>query len=83
MRLGVLEGRPVKPRVPEKFPGSRSGDNTLNCEHASFRGLKAELAEAIRINPKITSVRSLSLRQPLQGPPALVEGLRKAGLPDE
>jgi tetratricopeptide (TPR) repeat protein len=45
---------------------------------------RAELAEAIRINPKITSIRSLgSPLRPIERLPSLVEGLRKAGLPEE
>jgi adenylate cyclase len=41
---------------------------------------RAELAEAIRINPKITSIRS---GWPFEGPRAVAEGLRKTGLPEE
>ena len=42
---------------------------------------RAELAEATRLNPKITSIKSLT---PLDaGIPRLVEGLRKAGMPEE
>ena len=41
---------------------------------------RAELAEAIRINPKITSIRS---GWPFEGPRAVAEGLRKIGLPEE
>jgi adenylate cyclase len=42
---------------------------------------KAELAETARLNPKITSIKSLT---PLDaGIPRLVEGLRKAGMPDQ
>ena len=42
---------------------------------------KVELAETVRLNPKITSIKSLT---PLDvGIPRLVEGLRKAGMPDE
>jgi adenylate cyclase len=41
----------------------------------------AELAETAHLNPKITSIKSLT---PLDaGIPRLVEGLRKAGLPEE
>jgi hypothetical protein len=42
---------------------------------------RVELAETARLNPKITSIKSLT---PLDvGIPRLVEGLRKAGMPDE
>ncbi len=42
---------------------------------------KAELAETSRLNPNITSIKSLT---PLDaGIPRLVEGLRKAGMPEE
>jgi tetratricopeptide (TPR) repeat protein len=42
---------------------------------------RAELAETARLNPKISSIKSLT---PLDaGIPRLVEGLRKAGMPDE
>ena len=42
---------------------------------------KAELAETAHLNPKIISIKSLT---PLDaGIPQLVEGLRKAGLPEE
>jgi tetratricopeptide (TPR) repeat protein len=42
---------------------------------------RAELAETTRLNPKITSIMSLT---PLDaGIPRLVEGLRKAGLPED
>jgi adenylate cyclase len=41
---------------------------------------RAELAEAIRLNPNITSIKSLP---PVSKIPRLVDGLRKAGLPEE
>jgi adenylate cyclase len=42
---------------------------------------RAELAEATGFNPKITSIQSLRPLERLQ--PSLVDGLRKAGLPEE
>ena len=42
---------------------------------------RAELAETARLNPKIISIKSLT---PLDvGIPRLVDGLRKAGMPEE
>ena len=45
------------------------------------KGARAELAEAIRINPKITSIKSLGPITTAQ--PSMLDGLRKAGLPQE
>jgi adenylate cyclase len=45
------------------------------------KGARAELAEAIRINPKITSIKSLGPINTAQ--PSMLDGLRKAGLPQE
>ena len=41
---------------------------------------KAELAESSRLNPHVTSIKSLP---PLSNIPRLIDGLRKAGMPEE
>jgi len=41
---------------------------------------RAELAEAIRLDPNITSIKSLP---PVSKIPRLVDGLRKAGMPEQ
>src|SRR3984885_10032797 len=41
---------------------------------------KAELAESSRLNPQVTSIKSLP---PLSNIPRLIDGLRKAGMPEE
>ena len=56
--------------------GDDEGAGALSCKDTKAR---AELAETARLNPKITSIKSLT---PLEtGIPRLVEGLHMAGMP--